>query len=606
MASDVIMRIKAVDDGASATMQKLSKNLQDAKRENDAFIKTIKGGATAAVAYATAIAGVNSASEIFRKVIDSSQSATDEWGRTMAACTSAVDTFFESLIQGNFDRFLTGLGDMITKARDAYDAMDALGSLNIVANYRIQKIRTEQAELRRKIRYGEGDTEAHKKRLRETQSEMDSIVSQQVESTRAAALAQLKAVTGADDRQAKKILDAVENNPNLLVQDVVGQWAKDLEKENPYLSGGQVSLEKLGSSVGWAQTAYGVGMNLIKTDPAVRSDYNVYTAFSQSSDPKLQSSIDLFLRTKQLEESNSSRKVEQLETLNYKRPVINPPKDNLDDPELEIPKDFSPLRFNKTKSKKELKTQLSAWQGKLDEATTWGEASRAQEMIDNIRKELEIQPIALRLEMSTKDVATIKANMDSLTESIRNSIKPLEITPGGEKMFKPLEDANKEVKDISGGVNATVGAFGNLGAAMQSLEDPSAQVAGLVMQAVANVAATFAKSLAGTVTPWDWIAAAIAGTATMISTITAIKSATSGSYADGGVVSGNSRMGDAIPVMANAGEVILNASQQQNLAAQLEPRDERGGSVRSVISGEQIVTVVNAYGRRTHRGEILT
>lgn len=133
-----------------------------------------------------------------------------------------------------------------------------------------------------------------------------------------------------------------------------------------------------------------------------------------------------------------------------------------------------------------------------------------------------------------------------------------------------VNEAKKDMKGLTDNVQGAIGAFGQLGGAMQQIEDPTAKVAGLIMGAIAQVAATFAASLKGTFTPWDWIAAAISGTATMIATIAAIKSATSGSYASGGMVPGTSFSGDNTIIAANAGEVVLNRAQQTNLASQLE------------------------------------
>ena len=90
----------------------------------------------------------------------------------------------------------------------------------------------------------------------------------------------------------------------------------------------------------------------------------------------------------------------------------------------------------------------------------------------------------------------------------------------------------------------------------------------------------------------------------MISTIAAIKSATSG-YAEGGRIVGSSYTGDAVPIMANAGEIVLNASQQQHLAEALQTSTSTPGYALTSISGEQLVTVINNYGKRSGRGELI-
>ena len=118
---------------------------------------------------------------------------------------------------------------------------------------------------------------------------------------------------------------------------------------------------------------------------------------------------------------------------------------------------------------------------------------------------------------------------------------------------------------------------GSIGDAFNAIEDPAAKVAGTVMQAIASVALGFAQATvqATTMGPWAWIAFAATGLATMISTISAIHSATG--YAEGGMIKGNSYSGDNIGglvdgsqfVGLNAGEVVLNASQQNALAQQI-------------------------------------
>lgn len=165
-------------------------------------------------------------------------------------------------------------------------------------------------------------------------------------------------------------------------------------------------------------------------------------------------------------------------------------------------------------------------------------------------------------------------------------------------------------RDMKNDWKDAAGAVQSLGAALQGIEDPAAKVMGIVAQAIATVALTFSKSLAGTVTPWDWIAAAAAGTATMISTITAIKSATKGGFAEGGIVPGNSFSGDNLRLSdygVNSGELILNRAQQNNIADQLRERDS-GGSMSGglpYVTGEKIVLGINNWGRSKGYGQLV-
>ena len=94
----------------------------------------------------------------------------------------------------------------------------------------------------------------------------------------------------------------------------------------------------------------------------------------------------------------------------------------------------------------------------------------------------------------------------------------------------------------------------------------------------------------------------------MVSTISAIHSATG--YADGGIIKGNSFSGDNImanggAIGLNAGELILNRSQQNNLASQLEGGSMQNLNIDWVLTGDKLRAVMNNNGRRTGRGELV-
>ena len=197
---------------------------------------------------------------------------------------------------------------------------------------------------------------------------------------------------------------------------------------------------------------------------------------------------------------------------------------------------------------------------------------------------------------------------EDLQTQINEKLKELGIEPI--KIDFKTGTIAKDGKDVAKEWNSAANAISSVGSAMQSIEDPSAKIVGTIAQAIATIALTYAQSLKGTFTPWDWITGAASGMATMMSVISAIHSATG--YSEGGMIKGNSYSGDLIPanggmIGLNAGEVVLNRAQQNTLASELQ--GSGGGSDRympSFVSGEQIWIALNAYTKRTGRGELVT
>ena len=111
--------------------------------------------------------------------------------------------------------------------------------------------------------------------------------------------------------------------------------------------------------------------------------------------------------------------------------------------------------------------------------------------------------------------------------------------------------------------------------------------------------------------PWAWLAYVAAATAALATTISTVHSLTG--YAQGGIVSGEgggmisgtTYSSDQIPILANAGEVILNRAQQGVIAQQLQGSGSTVNVVGRVV-GEDIFLSADRYARRSGRGAILT
>ena len=168
-------------------------------------------------------------------------------------------------------------------------------------------------------------------------------------------------------------------------------------------------------------------------------------------------------------------------------------------------------------------------------------------------------------------------------------------------------------KETEASWKSAAAAVQNVGTALKSVEDPGAKIAGIIGQAIANIALGFAQASASSskLGVFGWIAAVTGGLATMISTIAAIHSSTG--YADGGIIKGNSYSGDNLKAIVdggdmvglNAGEIVLNKAQTGNLASALQERDGNPSSSKPYVTGDTIVLGVNNWARKHGKGELV-
>lgn len=188
-----------------------------------------------------------------------------------------------------------------------------------------------------------------------------------------------------------------------------------------------------------------------------------------------------------------------------------------------------------------------------------------------IEKEFERNPIKLKVEVDTEKV----------------------------KSIQKMAELQKAAGDV-----ATV--VGSIGQAFSSIEDPAAKITGTIAQAIATIALGYAQATtqAATLGPWAWVAFAATGMAQMISMIQSIHSATG--YAEGGIIKGNSYSGDNIPIMANAGEVVLTKAMTNNLAAGIQSQGMGGWQLKTRLAGTDLLLSVERTLQKQGYGKIAT
>lgn len=182
---------------------------------------------------------------------------------------------------------------------------------------------------------------------------------------------------------------------------------------------------------------------------------------------------------------------------------------------------------------------------------------------------------------------------------------------------KVLKKAEKNTKKLSTGFQRAGDAVGQLGSAFGSLgngfKSPELNIAATIAQGIASVVQGYGQATAeaSSMGPWAWIAfsvAAMAQVAAMIGQIHSLTADTEG-YATGGIVSGNTTVGDNVLARLNANEMVLSTNQQANLFrllnGELSSLGENGnttpGSVSFKIKGSDLVGVLNNYSKKMKR-----
>ena len=204
------------------------------------------------------------------------------------------------------------------------------------------------------------------------------------------------------------------------------------------------------------------------------------------------------------------------------------------------------------------------------------------------------------------DGESVREELVSLVEIINETLADSGIEPI--KLDFDIGNVKKETKEVNKEWNAAASAIQAVGNAMSQIEDPAAKVMGTIAQAIASVALAAGQAMAAkdtTASGWAWIGAAAAITATMVTTIAAMKSATAGSFANGGIVPGTSYSGDRLLAHVNSGELILNTAQQNSLASSLS-NPLTNIHLETSISGRDLKIVLDNDSLSRGKGKFVT
>lgn len=547
------------------------------------------------------------AGEAFNKVLNSSQTLGDMTASNMAALKTSVDEFFYSLGSGNLSNFLTGLGDMIDKAKEAYAALDQLGNTQISYGVFSAKSQSEIADAQyiAKNKFAPADQRnaAFDKWRITLQEQQAANIRLQEELINSAS----KAV---EARTNANITVTMEDMLKAFEADLLDPAKRDEVKSRA--KNGTANYQSNAKRKDWSQEqkdalAESQKQNLI-----------IHTMLEKYSDDELK---DIAAKIQQYYQLNSALKStarEYNETANEYNNSMAKMEGFKSVESLEGFKVFTGTTTNKTEVKLPVKPVIPA-----------GSLAELDAQIASVRKELN-------LAISNEDRIRINAELNALTEqkrviefqykypnapnvklddersSLADVARKPEIPTSLPKFESPI--TNKNIK-LNNEYAQSLGAIASIMGSVTNMTNEGAAawlswganlisaIAAAIPQIVALTTAKKGEAIASGVasaaqTPFvGWLLAGAAAAA-VVAALASIPS-----FSTGGIFAGNSTIGDMNLARVNAGEMILNNRQQRNLFNLLNGNGTTvgsgGGQVEFKIKGKELVGVLANYNNKT-------
>lgn len=569
-------------------------------------------------AVGTTMAAVKVAKDAFFE----NESAVDEWGRVVASAESVYKGFLNALNTGDISGFLIRIDDIVNAARAAYDELDRLGTMRTIQAPQMSAQQAENERLRAMLVTGRSIAPMDGRRPAMPNGQL--LTPEQLKSVEAQLQRGMESVVklvGNEVAQTSKAIEAVYNRQSA----ELGMSAEEFRRGTSSMAEFDRRIEGAQKYSEWQRANSFVdqasGRVVVPTTGNPYAQFKGWDVFRVDGDGygelvKLIQQRDQQAGSAYGMQAQAYRTINRAEGITVRNQMngggsgiksTTNPKLVEGGLNIKTTKEAEVGLQGMTETLAELREAQQRYKRAMDNATTQLEFQEAQQGYKRTSQQIALRPQALQLGISTESMAGIEDQLKEWMEKTKSNLPKIEI-----EASVNTSKTKKQAAEMGENWKAAASAIQAVGSAMQSIEDPAAKVMGTIAQAIATMALSYAQaSSMAAQNPanagWGWIAFAASGLATMVSSIAAIKEATAGSYAEGGIIPGNSFSGDQLTASVNSGELILNRAQQGVIAGALtESGSGRSTSSQPYVSGEQIYLGLNNYLRRSNRGELVT
>lgn len=577
--------------------QQFDNNLGKSTKQIQGFQQKIQGFSSGAVSAFTKFAGVlgvaYGTTELLQKGLNSNATLQDKYNSLMQAGSTVTDQFFTAIYSGDWTVFNDGIEKAIKNAKEYADTYRNVQRMLETTSIKFEQTDARKTQLEAII---EDDTKPLEER-KKAQQELDRILLMGV----------------ADIREASQITERELNN---MLADLIGE-AQYITTENAQklildIRNKYSGLRKELDAYREVRDTKNQVMNpnafkysgdewyKINQD-ATKKYYQEYTKDQRAYYDEL-----LRLADRMNDETFSSFQglFDKLNDLNDKAGTWEKDRAGARDEIAGIKTTASKKEIIPAGSIMEMQKKIADLRKKYENAADEGTRVGFMKAIKEAETELKMMQLRAA---GTSLLPTGEINKP-VGRNIADDVK------SGYINIKPIStdsiQANYDYADSLGAIASIMGSVTNMtneGAAgwlayganiLSSISAAIPMITSLTTALTAKAAAEAAGSAA---------AVPVVGWINAVAAITAIMSAMAAvpKFADGGIIGGNSFIGDNMIARVNSGEMILNNRQQRNLFNLLDGKGgtsvNAGGEVKLRIEGRDLVGVINSQTSKTSK-----
>lgn len=581
--------------------QQFDNNLGKSTKQIQGFQQKIQGFSSGAVSAFTKFAGVlgvaYGATELLQKGLNSNATLQDKYNSLMQAGSTVTDQFFTAIYSGDWTVFNDGIEKAIKNAKEYADTYRNVQRMLETTSIKFEQTDARKTQLEAII---EDDTKPLEER-KKAQQELDRILLMGV----------------ADIREASQITERELNN---MLADLIGE-AQYITTENAQklildIRNKYSGLRKELDAYREVRDTKNQVMNpnafkysgdewyKINQD-ATKKYYQEYTKDQRAYYDEL-----LRLADRMNDETFSSFQglFDKLNDLNDKAGTWEKDRAGARDEIAGIKTTASKKEIIPAGSIMEMQKKIADLRKKYENAADEGTRVGFMKAIKEAETELKMMQLRAA---GTSLLPTGEINKP-VGRNIADDVK------SGYINIKPIStdsiQANYDYADSLGAIASIMGSVTNMtneGAAgwlayganiLSSISAAIPMITSLTTALTAKAAAEAAAEAAGSAA-----AVPVVGWINAVAAITAIMSAMAAvpKFADGGIIGGNSFIGDNMIARVNSGEMILNNRQQRNLFNLLDGKGgtsvNAGGEVKLRIEGRDLVGVINSQTSKTSK-----